>query len=76
MERPEKLSQGTRKLKTNNYIVCRYTFIFFKKKKRYTNGYTRKLVSQAAPLYTTVFIVNFQQVSQIPLVFLLLILSK
>ena len=33
MERDEKLSQGTRKLKTNNYFVYRYTFIFFFLKK-------------------------------------------
>ena len=29
MEQPVKLSQGTRKAKTNNYFVYRYTFIFF-----------------------------------------------
>ena len=38
MEQPGKLSQGTRKVKTNNYFVYRYTFIFFLKKKRYKMG--------------------------------------
>ena len=38
MEQPVKLSQGTRKEKTNNYFVYRYTFIFFLKKKKNKMG--------------------------------------
>ena len=64
MERPGKLSRGSRKVKTNNYFVYRYTFnVYIFLKKRYNSGYTREWmnvfslclekVSQVGPLYTT-----------------------
>ena len=64
MKRPGKLSRGSRKVKTNNYFVYRYTFnVYIFLKKRYNSGYTREWMnvfslcleklSQVSPLYTT-----------------------